>query len=199
MQAITGKNCLLLTVLFPTSTIATMNTQALTTSIINNANAVLNATNQLTNQHQLPELNKVLTKLDKKTKALASMLSDLNNLLDMMSHLNHSLSQSVTVTREINEIRCDKRPFIDVKYTYKLAERDNVDILLIKVGFADNNIGFWFNPTSQGRHIATERTWEDSHYVARHCIGIKCSMKTLCATWWPRIVSSIKTGQPLQP
>lgn len=177
-----------------------MNTQSLTTSIINNANAVLNATNLLTNQHQLPELTRVLTKLDKKTKALANMLGDLHYLLDMMTHLNHSLLvQSVTITREVSEIRCDKRPFIDVKYTYKLTGSDNANILLIKVGFADSQIEFWFNPTSQGRHIATDRTCEDSHYVARYSIGIKCSMKTLCATWWPRIVSSIKTGQPLQP
>ncbi len=174
-----------------------MNTQALTTSIINNVNAVLNATNQLTNQHQLPELNKVLTKLDKKTKALASMLSDLNNLLDMMSHLNHSLSQSVTVTREINEIRCDKRPFIDVKYTYKLAESEKANILLIKVGFADNHIEFWFNPKIP---LDIWHYWHDSHYIGRNIsIGTSCSMKSLCTVWWPRIVSSIKTGQPLQP
>jgi hypothetical protein len=176
-----------------------MNTQSLTTSIINNANAVLNTTNQLTNQHQIPELTSVLAKLDKKTKALANMLSDLNNLLDMMSHLNHSLSQSVTVTREITEIRCDKRPFIDVKYTYKLAERDNADILLIKVGFADSQIEFWFNPRNQGRNLATYCTWEDSHYIGQCVKGIKCSMKTLCTVWWPRISASIKTGQPLQP
>jgi hypothetical protein len=172
-----------------------MNTQSLTTSIINNANAVLNTTNQLTNQHQIPELTSVLAKLDKKTKALASMLSDLNNLLDMMSHLNHSLSQSVTVTREITEIRCDKRPFIDVKYTYKLAGSDKANILLIKVGFADNHIEFWLNPKIP---LDTWHYWYDSHYISRKISnGTSCSMKTLCTMWWPRISAYIKTGQPL--
>ena len=174
-----------------------MNTQTLTTSIINNANAVLNATNILTNQHQIPELNRVLSKLDKKTKALANMLGDLYNLQDMMSHLNHSLSQSVTVTREITEIRYDKRPFIDVKYTYKLAGSDKANILLIKVGFADNHIEFWFNPKIPSD---TWDYWYDSHYIGRKIsIGTSCSMKTLCTMWWPRISASIKNGQPLQP
>lgn len=166
--------------------ITIMNTQSLALNIINNVNNIISYNGLLTTQHQIPELIKTLQRLDKKTKQLANRLTQLNNVLDIMNHLNHTLGQSVTITREVCEIRTQYRPFIDVKYTYKLDTSETVNTLLIKVGYLDNRIEFWFNPSYHRFHDKTSH-WAD------YFSSIKCSLKKFNIKWWPRILKAIKT------